>query len=446
LKGYRRLMLILAVIITMVVLFAQCMDSRPPATEKTYAGAATCKQCHAVVESYLQNVHQQTSAAIEGDQIFNVFKAVSGGAQVSGGDQVLAASAGHSDPLSTSSALPASSFHSNLNSANHSASDVQAISADDSDVYDFDMQTKMVMEKRKGKMFQVVYQNGKEQAALPFDIRIGAGKKAYTYGYWEGNQLRQLPLSYYSTIHSWANSPGYPSGKVYLDRPITARCLECHSSFAEAKSVPDGSLKVKEELKQTSLIYGIDCERCHGPAGKHVEFHLDHPGEKAAKYITLYKTLNRQQKTDACAVCHSGADTEVQKSTFGFKPGDKLKDYYFKAYGAVAKKTPDVHGNQTTLLAQSKCFINSKTMDCSSCHRTHENLKGNLTAYSQKCISCHATATIKHSEATLANAMVKTNCIDCHMPEQSSNLISFKLAGKEKTSKYFLRTHKIAVY
>jgi nitrate/TMAO reductase-like tetraheme cytochrome c subunit len=405
LKGNRRLLLILAVIIAMVVLFAQCMDSKPPATEKTYAGAASCKQCHtAIVESYVENVHQQTSAAIEGDQIFNRHLA---GKSLTGRTNVI---------------------------------------KDHADVYEFDMHTKMAMEKRDGKMFQVVYQDGKEQVARPFDIRIGAGKKAYTYGYWEGSQLRQLPLSYYSTISSWANSPGYPAAKVYLDRPITARCLECHSSFAEARSVPDGPLKVKEELKQTSLIYGIDCERCHGPAGKHVEFHLDHPQEKAAKYIALYKTLSHQQKTDACAVCHSGADTEVQKSTFGFKPGDKLKDYYFIAYGAVKKKVPDVHGNQTALLAQSKCFINSKTMDCSSCHRTHENLKGNLTAYSQKCISCHSTATIKHSKATLTNAVVKTNCIDCHMPEQSSNLISFKLAGKEKTSKYFLRTHKIGVY
>lgn len=392
-KGYRRLFLILGVIISMVTLFAQCMNSgKPPVTEKTYAGAEACKQCHAsIVESYLQNPHQQTSAAVEDDQITN-------------------------------------------GPGTHSS------------VYTFDAHVKLIVEKRDGKMFQVVYLDGKEQLARPFDIRIGSGEKAHTYGYWQGNQLKQLPLSYFSAIRSWANSPGYPANKVYLDRPIGARCLECHSSFADVKSVPDGPLKVKEELKQSSLVYGIDCERCHGPAGKHVEFHLDNPQEKTAKFIAVYKTLSRQQKTDACAVCHSGTDMEVQKSTFGFKPGDDLKDYYFRPYGAVAKKSPDVHGNQTSMLAASKCYINSKTMECSSCHRTHENLKGNLTAYSQRCISCHATATIKHSPATLANAMVKTNCIDCHMPEQASNLISFQLAGKAKTSKYFLRTHKIAIY
>jgi hypothetical protein len=393
LKGHRRLFSIFVVIISMVILFAQCLDSKKaPATEKTYAGAASCKQCHAAIaDSYLQNPHQRTSAPVEAEEI-------------------------------TNGPVPLSS------------------------VYAFDTHFKLVVEKRHGKMYQVVYYDGKEQVAQPFDIKIGSGEKAHTYGYWQGKQLHQLPLSYFRAIRSWANSPGYPANKVYLDRPIGARCLECHSSFVDVKSVPDGSLKIKEELKQTSLIYGIDCERCHGPAGKHVEFHLDHPQEKAAKYIAIYKTLSRQQKTDACAVCHSGADSDVQKSTFSFKPGDKLGDYYFTAYGAVPKKTPDVHGNQTNMLARSKCFINSKTMDCSSCHRTHENLKGNLTLYSKRCISCHATSTIKHSPATLANAMVKTNCIDCHMPEQASNLISFQLAGKASTSKYFLRTHKIGIY
>jgi hypothetical protein len=377
----------------MVIFFAQCMNpDKAPATEKTYAGAATCRQCHAViVDTYLENPHQQTSGPVKDDKII-------------------------SGPMPYSS------------------------------VYTFDNHLKLIVEKRDGKMFQVVYDDGKERLSRPFDIKIGSGEKAHTYGYWQGNQLRQLPLSYFRTIRSWANSPGYPANKVYLDRPIGARCLECHSSFVDVKSVADGPLKVKEELKQTSLIYGIDCERCHGPAGKHVEFHLEHPREKTAKYIAIYKMLSRQQKTDACAVCHSGTDTEVQKSTFSFKPGDDLKDYYFRAYGAVAKKSPDVHGNQTNMLAESKCFIKSKTMACSSCHRTHENLKGNLTAYSQRCISCHATPTIKHSPTTLANALVKTNCIDCHMPEQASNLISFQLAGKAKTSRYFLRTHKIAVY
>jgi hypothetical protein len=391
LKGYKRLLLVFGCITILVVLFAQCLDSgKPaPATAKTIAGAATCRQCHAAIaDAYLENPHQQTSHPVENDKLVN-------------------------GPVPHSS------------------------------TYAFNDRLKLVVEKRSKGMFQVAYFDGKETGSRRFDIAIGSGEKAYTYGSWEGTQLKQLPLSYFRIIHSWANSPGFPSDKVYFDRPIGSRCLECHSSFIDQQTVASGPLAVREELDRKSLIYGIDCERCHGPAGKHVEFHLDHPQEKAAKYIASYKQLTRQQKIDACGTCHSGNDVEVQKSIFAFKPGDNLHDYYGPK-GTFGKPEGDVHGNQSQLLAASKCFINSKTMDCSSCHNTHENLKGNLTIYSKRCMSCHTT--VQHSKKTLANAMVKTNCIDCHMPEQPSKLISFQLAGKARVSPYLLRTHKIAVY
>lgn len=393
-KGNKRLLLIFGLIAIMVVLFAQCMNNKKaaPATENTIAGAATCKQCHAeIADSYLQNPHQHTSHPIEGDELVN-------------------------GPLPHSS------------------------------VFAFNAHLKVIVEKRDSGMYQVAYLDGKEVAARRFDIAFGAGVKAYTYASWQGNELKQLPLSYFKAIQSWANSPGFPSDRVYFDRPIGVRCLECHSSFVNRKLVPNGPLSVKEELDGKTLVYGIDCERCHGPAGKHVEFHLDHPEVKTAKYIASYKTLTRQQKIDACAVCHSGNDWQVQQSTFSFKPGDNLKKYRAATVGLSSNKEPvlDVHGNQSQLLEKSKCFIASKTMDCSSCHRTHENLKGNLTAYSQRCVSCHTS--IKHSKITLSNAMVKTNCIDCHMPKQPSKLISFQLAGNNQLSSYLLRTHKIAIY
>lgn len=392
LKRHQRLLLISAFLLILVILFAKCMDfSRPaPATEKSFAGAASCRPCHAsIADSYLQNPHHQTSGEVENDHIIN--------------------GPGTRDA-----------------------------------VYAFDQHTKVVVEKRSGGMYQVLYLDGRQQAARRFDLIIGSGEKAHTYGSWQGKELKQLPLSYFSGVRSWANSPGFPATKVYLDRPIGIRCLECHSSFAEINAVPDGGLKVRDEIKQSSLIYGIDCERCHGPAGRHVEFHLEHPEAKKAKFIVLYQALTRQQKTDACAVCHSGTDTEVQQSAFRFKPGDDLRNYHFTAPGTISRQEPDVHGNQARLLAESKCYIRSAQLECSSCHRIHESPRGNLTAYSRRCISCHAT--IRHSTATLANATVRTNCIDCHMPKQPSNLISFQLAGQAKTSQYLLRTHRIAIY
>jgi hypothetical protein len=201
---------------------------------------------------------------------------------------------------------------------------------------------------------------------------------------------------------------------------------------------------MEDKLNGKSLVYGIDCERCHGPAAQHVEFHLDNPKEKVARYVQRYQSLSRQQKLDACGVCHSGADQYELKSTFGFKPGERLTDYHSKPTAGYQEGKPDVHGNQIQMLELSQCFIQSKSLECGTCHNPHERKNEGLTLYSKKCMSCHTV--IKHSEKTLANAMVKTNCIDCHMPLQTSNVISFQEAGRKDVSPYKLHTHRIGVY
>jgi hypothetical protein len=158
--------------------------------------------------------------------------------------------------------------------------------------------------------------------------------------------------------------------------------------------------------------------------------------------MTVYKSLTRKQKNDACSTCHSGSDRKSIKSTFAFKAGDNLDEFLDKNSEHVSD--PDVHGQQTQMLASSACFIQSKTLDCNTCHTIHGNNTQGLIGYSNKCISCHQT--VRHSQKTLQDERVKTSCIDCHMPLKSSKAISFKLAGQAKIAPYLLRTHKIAVY
>ncbi len=388
-NGTKRLIFIFTIIGGLVVLFSQCMNnqsSTPVVTDSTYAGTKTCIKCHKdIYESYAQNPHAKASAVIAKKNLLT-----------------------GKPPLT--------------------------------DSYAFDEHLKIVIENRDSGMYQAVYIDGQEELSRRFDVAIGAGKNAVTYGTWDSNNLYQMQLSYFSSINSWANSPGYPNNKIHFGRIISSRCLECHASHAEQKIESQGGLVTSEELVKSSLVYGINCERCHGPAAKHVEFHTENPESKTAKYVALYQSLSRAQRTDACAVCHSGSD-QMMKSTFGFKPGDKLDDY---RASTETVSDPDVHGQQQQMLAGSKCYIKSKTLDCSTCHGIHDKVEGNLTAYSKKCISCHAS--IKHSEKTLSNAMVKTNCIDCHMPKQDSKVISFQMAGKKEVSPYQLRTHLIKVY
>lgn len=202
------------------------------------------------------------------------------------------------------------------------------------------------------------------------------------------------------------------------------------------------------EFDKASLIYGIDCERCHGPAANHVNFHTAYPEEKKARYITTYKTLTRAQKLDACAVCHASGKDVFQVTSFKFKMGDtlsKFKEPHF-LHENPDPKTLDVHGNQNSLLAASKCFMMSN-MDCNTCHNVHANESANLQIYSQRCMQCHSEANHNFCKmgATLG-VTIKSNCIDCHMPLKPSNIISVAAAGGKTQIPYLVRTHRIAIY
>lgn len=378
-----------------IIFLSRCntaAEAKPDPRGNVYAGSESCRQCHQkIYNDYVASAHYKTT-------------------QISSNKNVQG------------------SFHAGNNS------------------FDYGNGLKAVMEQRDSGLFQVLYRNGKQQEAYRFDITFGV-QHAQTFLYWQGNKSFELPVSYYKSINAWASSPGFSSTAVNFNRFVGKNCYECHSSFIDSKlnSSPDG---IEEVLDRNTLITGIDCERCHGPALNHVNFHLAYPDEKTAKYMLPVRSLTRQQKLDACAVCHSGNDKQKEFSSFHFKMGDTLANL-FLPWAAQRNKgaDPDVHGNQYGLLVQSQCFIKSKTLDCSTCHNAHTDASNNLSDYSQKCISCHATT--DHSslklDATKAST-VNNNCIDCHMPQQPSRLIAFQLAGSSTKAAYYLRTHKIAIY
>ena len=164
-------------------------------------------------------------------------------------------------------------------------------------------------------------------------------------------------------------------------------------------------------------------------------------------YITTNDKLGRQQQLDLCALCHGGNDGRKLKSRFSFRPGDNLADFFLESNSGSSQANFDVHGNQSRLLASSKCFIKSGSMTCTNCHNPHQNAVNNPAYYIQKCMGCHNE--VNHDTCTVAAApgiSIKNGCIDCHMPLQNSAAISFQFYGNAPLSSYQLRTHKIAVY
>jgi hypothetical protein len=309
-------------------------------------------------------------------------------------------------------------------------------------VFVFDPFTNVTMEKRDSGFYQIEYSNGNEIRKGRFDIVIGSGRKGQSYLNWLKDRLVQLPITYFTPAGQWSNSPGYPPDKIVFFRPITSRCLECHSTYFEKIS---GPAKDFEDFDHHKIIFGVECEKCHGPGAMHVEFQTKNPDIKEAKFIVNTGKLPRERLLDLCALCHGGRLTKT-KPSFEFQAGDTLSNYFLSNTNPVNAANIDVHGNQLGLLSLSKCFAMS-TMTCISCHNTHENENGKIALFSQRCMTCHSEGHGKSCKMSASiGPAITQDCIDCHMPKQPSHAVSVYLEGADTPTPALMRTHLIKVY
>lgn len=309
-------------------------------------------------------------------------------------------------------------------------------------VFPFDPFTNVTMEKRDSGLFQVEYSRGQEVRTGRFDITVGSGRKGQSYLNWIGNRLVQLPITFFTPAEQWSNSPGYDPNQPMFYRPITSRCLECHTTYVEKTS---DSKKEPEDFDHNNIIYAVDCEKCHGPAAQHVEFQSKNPAIKEARYIVNPGKLPRERLLDLCALCHGGHMMKT-KPSFSFQAGDTLANYFTFAPPEPNINNIDVHGNQLGLLELSKCFTVGK-VTCLNCHNTHENENGKLAVFSQRCMSCHSNGHEKTCKmTTIIGPAITTNCIDCHMPKQPSHAVAVYLRHENDPTPALMRTHYITIY
>jgi hypothetical protein len=270
----------------------------------------------------------------------------------------------------------------------------------------------------------------------PIDIVIGSGRKGQSYLYWKLDQLFELPVSYWTSLDTWVNSPGYIDGSADFERFITPRCLECHATYFRETAASES----KSHFDPLHFVLGISCTRCHGAAEQHVRLRsAEAPSASLSTPPTPPVGLQRDLQIDVCAQCHAGAGDSI-KPAFSFVPGQRLTDYIAihlpDAYARV-----DVHGNQVALLERSRCYQSSPEMTCTTCHEVHAPEREAAT-YSSRCLGCHKpTQCGAQSQLTPQRA---ADCIDCHMPVQSSNLLV--LDANDTRIKARVRNHWIKVY
>ncbi|HEX2846150.1 MAG TPA: multiheme c-type cytochrome [Chitinophagaceae bacterium] len=390
----KRLLYVSLLIVISITILSRCVsgEEKKDIRGNNFAGSAACITCHkSIYDSYASTAHHNTSRPAADSTILGSFQP------------------------------PDNNFN-------------------------FTNGMNVMMESRDSGLYQSAYLNGKLQELHRFEIAIGSGRKAQTYLYFKGDQYFQLPLSYLVSAHNWANSPGFPASHPRFDRVVNTACFGCHTSMAAVKGIKAQGVSYTEQFEKGRVIYGIDCERCHGPAAEHVSFHTEHPQEKQARFITRIDTLKNQRKLDMCAVCHSGLKAPIQP-VFNFRPGSALKDYFYPDLSRPNVAELDIHGTQYQLFTASQCFIQSKDMNCSSCHNPHATERTNMQVFSQRCMNCHSEANHDFCKLnTMPAATLAQNCIDCHMPALPSRAITLLTNGESKPTPDSIRTHLIGVY
>lgn len=144
--------------------------------------------------------------------------------------------------------------------------------------------------------------------------------------------------------------------------------------------------------------------------------------------------FDRDRQIDLCAWCHAGHGVGTA-SAFSYVPGQPLEKFL-----ALPASDPnaqiDVHRDQVDLLKRSRCF-QSSPMTCLTCHDVHA-VQHDSMAFSQRCLGCHKPG----SEAFPKRSHeARSNCIDCHMPKQNTNIDS---QGHQRKPE--VRNHWIKVY
>jgi formate-dependent nitrite reductase cytochrome c552 subunit len=165
-------------------------------------------------------------------------------------------------------------------------------------------------------------------------------------------------------------------------------CGGCHTTGYSKEGHQDDL----EGIIGTWVFPGIQCEACHGPAGKHVAKLGDPAYIKTDRSITL------------CAQCHVR--------------GDKLK---IPAEGGFIRH----HAQYNELSASPKPI-----MSCVTCHDAHKRA---VLSIKVTCMKCHAKETSEYAGSQMALRGVR--CVDCHMPKAT------KSAVKKSEYEADIRTH-----
>ncbi len=254
---------------------------------------------------------------------------------------------------------------------------------------------------------------------------VGSGQHTNSHILNLNGYLYQAPLTWYAQTKKWDLPPGFENGNnSRFGRLIGDECMSCHNALPE--------FDMLSENKFEAVPHGIDCERCHGPG----EFHIQQ--KKAGKLVDVsteidYSIVNPgklswELQVDVCQRCHlqGNAVLEPGKTFHDFRPGMPLKSImsvYMPRYNG--QEEGFIMASHAQRLQRSQCFIQSNKDDsklnftCINCHNPHVSVK--LTGkkvFNAACMKCHSEEAC--SETPQLRAKEEDNCVQCHMPANTT--------------------------
>ncbi len=255
-------------------------------------------------------------------------------------------------------------------------------------------------------------------------LHVMGGKNVYFFlTQLERGRLQVLPLAYdvrdkqwYDTTRSMMRHLLGPGEQPvhWTDSMLTfnTSCYSCHVSQLETNydAASDSYHTVWGEP-------GINCETCHGPAGRHVQLFQGRKRVEEGVGLISFHQLSKERVNEACSSCHAKASL----LSGNFKTGDRFFDHFDLAALEDNDFYPDgrdLGENYTfTLWRLSPCAKSGK-LDCVYCHTSSGRYRfGDKNKANEACSPCHARQAkdpAAHSHHKLDSA--GSFCISCHMP------------------------------
>jgi len=251
---------------------------------------------------------------------------------------------------------------------------------------------------------------------------------------WKDDRLFELPVVWLRPQKEWAVqlfANTHDPATHY--RPSMTRCLECHHTWFQQMA---GSIN---RYRPDSFLRGVQCESCHGPAAEHVDLHRKTPTLKEPQAIVRPARLTRDQQIDICGQCHASS---IYRKTppFSFRPGDRLEDH-FRLHVPDGVENDHV-ADQVRYMKESRCFLESETLTCTTCHSPHRKSTPE-EAGRQACLQCHQQMDCPPQHDLPAE--VRDNCLDCHMPRYQRVAVKFHGVGKPFQFPMRPRQHRIGI-